>query len=181
MVGLDLSPKRLAQAQREMKRAGVEFPLVEASAESVPLPDDSFDVVFSDWGAMTFANPRRSIPEVERLLRPGGSLVFTNSSPFRSVCHDRRRDRIGKALLYDYYDLGRIAFPDGVEYQLPVGGWIATFRAHGLWVESLLEPRPPSRARSTYLSADEERWAKHWPLEVIWKVRKSESLEWQEE
>lgn len=181
VVGLDLSSKRLEQARAEMKKAGVEFPLLEASAESVPLPDESFDVVFSDWGAMTFANPRRTIPEVSRLLRPGGILVFTNSSVFRSVSHDRRRDRLGKTLLYDYFDLHRISFPDGVEHQLTMGEWIATFRANGLLVESLLELRPPPRARSSYLSLAEERWARHWPLEVIWKLRKSVSPEWREE
>jgi ubiquinone/menaquinone biosynthesis C-methylase UbiE len=34
-----------------MAEAGVDFPLVHASAEDVPLPDASFDVVFCDHGA----------------------------------------------------------------------------------------------------------------------------------
>lgn len=49
-VGLDLSPRQLAHARRLMREAGVAFPLVEASAEAVPLPDASFDLVFCDWG-----------------------------------------------------------------------------------------------------------------------------------
>src|ERR1700710_512223 len=71
-VGLDLSERQLHHARRLMAEAGVEFPLVHASAEAVPLPDASFDVVFCDHGAMTFADPYRTVPEVSRLLRAGG-------------------------------------------------------------------------------------------------------------
>ena len=42
-VGLDLSPRQLSHARRLMAKAGVEFPLIERSAEQVPLPDASFD------------------------------------------------------------------------------------------------------------------------------------------
>src|SRR5512139_1952386 len=56
-VGLDLSEKQLEHARRHMAAAGVDFPLVHASAGSVPLPDLSFDIVFCDYGAMTFGDP----------------------------------------------------------------------------------------------------------------------------
>ena len=52
-VGIDLSERQLAHARRLMAEAGVEFPLLHASAEAVPLPDASFDIVFCDHGAMT--------------------------------------------------------------------------------------------------------------------------------
>jgi ubiquinone/menaquinone biosynthesis C-methylase UbiE len=67
-VGLDLSPRQLAHARRLMAAARVAFPLVEASAEAVPLPTASFDIVFCDWGAMTFCDPARTVPEAARLL-----------------------------------------------------------------------------------------------------------------
>ncbi|TMC92230.1 MAG: class I SAM-dependent methyltransferase, partial [Chloroflexi bacterium] len=60
-VGLDLSSQQLQHARRLMQEAGVEFPLIEASAEEVPLPDTSFDIVFCDWGAMTFCDPYRTV------------------------------------------------------------------------------------------------------------------------
>lgn len=49
-VGLDLSERQLEHARRLMAEAGVEFPLIHGSAEAVPLPDASFDVVFCDHG-----------------------------------------------------------------------------------------------------------------------------------
>src|SRR4029450_11521286 len=54
-VGLDLSERQLEHARRLMAEAGVDFPLVHGSAEAVPLPDATFDIVFWDHGASAFA------------------------------------------------------------------------------------------------------------------------------
>ncbi|MCI4373227.1 MAG: class I SAM-dependent methyltransferase [Thermoplasmata archaeon] len=173
MVALDFSATRLAQARAEMDRAGVDFPLVKASAESVPLPPGRFDIVFCDWGAVTFTDPYRTVPEAARLLRPGGLFAFSNSSPFRSLCQNRRTDRMSPRLLYDYYDLHRIEYPGEVNFQLPYGEWIRLFREQSFIVEDLIELRPQPGVRTTYLRPKEVEWARHWPLEVIWRVRKA--------
>jgi ubiquinone/menaquinone biosynthesis C-methylase UbiE len=175
MVGLDFSATRLAQARAHMAAARVEFPLVEASAESVPLPSARFDIVFCDWGAATFTDPYRTVREVARLLRPSGLFAFSNSSPFRSLCQHRTTDRISARLLYDYFDLHRIVYPDEVNFQLAYGAWIRLFRTHGFVVEDLIEMRPPRGARTTYLSTADAAWARHWPMEVIWRVRRSDA------
>jgi SAM-dependent methyltransferase len=172
VVGLDLSPARLEQARRVMDLAGVEFPLLEASAEAVPLPSGSFDIVFCDWGAMTFADPYRTVPEVARLLRPGGLFAFSHASPIKALCQDRRTGRLTRRLRYDYFDLYRVPFLDGEEFQLPYGEWIRLFAANDLLVTDLFEPPPPRDDRTTYLTKEERAWARHWPNEVIWRVRK---------
>jgi SAM-dependent methyltransferase len=69
-VGLDLSEGQLRHARQLLAEAGVQVPLIHASAEAVPLAAASFDIVFCDHGAMNFANPYRTVPEVARLLRP---------------------------------------------------------------------------------------------------------------
>ncbi len=173
MVGLDFSATRLEQARVEMARAGVDFPLLQASAEAVPLPSERFDIVFCDWGAVTFTDPYRTVPEVTRLLRPGGLFAFSNSSPFRSLCQNRTSDRMSSRLVYDYYDLHRIAYPDEVNFNLPYGEWIRLFREHCLAVEDLIELRPAPGTRTTYLNANEVEWARHWPMEALWRVRKT--------
>ena len=50
-VGIDVTPEQLATARALQAEHGVEFPLIEGSAEAVPLPDDSFDVAISEYGA----------------------------------------------------------------------------------------------------------------------------------
>ena len=54
--------------------------LIEANAEDVPLPDGSFDLGVSEYGASIWCDPYRWIPEAARLLRPGGELVFLRNS-----------------------------------------------------------------------------------------------------
>ena len=55
VTALDNSGRQLQYARTLMASAGVEFPLVHTSAESTGLADASFDIVFCDHGAMTFA------------------------------------------------------------------------------------------------------------------------------
>ncbi len=172
VTGLDVSPRRLAQARAVAERAHARVRFLEASAEAVPLPDESFDLIFCDWGAMTFCDPYRTVPEAARLLRPGGLFAFSNASPLRSICLDRRRDRIGRTIRYDYFGLHRIDYPEGVEFQLTYADWVRLFLASGLRLEGLLETRPPVGARSRYLRLRQDDWGRRFPLEVIWKLRK---------
>ena len=172
IVGLDNSERQLAHARRLMADAGVEFPLVHAAAESVPLPDASFDIVFCDHGALTFADPLLVVPEVARLLRTGGLFAFSHLTPLAWICGDED-DYVVDRLCTDYFGMHRFDDADGsVQFNLPYGAWIRLFRRAGLSVEDLIEIRPPEGAASTYRTEAETAWARRWPMEEIWKVRK---------
>lgn len=172
-VGIDISARQLQHARRLMSEAGVNFPLIEASAEAVPLPDASFDLIFCDWGAMTFCDPQRTVPEAARLLRPGGLFAFTNATPIAMLCENIQTDHIEQRLNNDYFGMHRFEWGDEVNFQLPYGEWIRLFRQNGFVVEDLIEVQPSPETRdSTYRTEEETEWAKHWPMENIWKVRK---------
>jgi len=166
-IGFDNSERQLDHA----RAAGADFPLVHGSAESLPFPDGSFDLVFCDHGALTFADPHLVVPEVARVLRGGGLFAFSITGSLAWICWDDESDGVVPALQSDYFGLRRHEDSDGsVTFQLPVGEWIRTFRRSGLEVEALLEPRPPEDATTTY--GYDLAWARRWPLEQIWKVRK---------
>jgi SAM-dependent methyltransferase len=171
-VGLDLSDRQLDHARGLMAEAGVEFPLVHASAESVPLPDESFDIVFCDHGAMTFADPYRTVPEAARLLRHGGLFAFSHGSTIESMCWPTGEEHASGRLVMDYFGMHRIEDDDEITFNLPYGEWIRLFRANGLVVEDLIEPRPSEGATSSYRDAESIAWARRWPAESIWRVRK---------
>jgi ubiquinone/menaquinone biosynthesis C-methylase UbiE len=171
-VGLDISPQQLSHARRLMAEAGLDFPLIEASAEAVPLPDASFDIVFCDWGAMSFTNPYQSVPEAARLLRPGGLFAFCGATPIQFICSDVKTDRIERHLVNDYFGLTHLDWGDSVDFQIPYGEWIRLFRRNHLLIEDLIETRPAPGATSTYRIEEENEWARHWPMESIWKLRK---------
>jgi ubiquinone/menaquinone biosynthesis C-methylase UbiE len=171
-IGIDVSSKRLVQACQVQGDRRVRFPLVRADAERLPFRDASFDIVFCDWGAMTFCDPYRTVPEVARIVRSGGVFAFSNSSPSRTVSHDRTRDRIRRSLLYDYFGMHRIEYPGETNFQLEYGEWIRLFREHRFFIDRLIEPRAPPLSKSSYLSAEEMAWCRRWPIEVIWRLVK---------
>ena len=172
VVGLDLSERQLDHARRLMEAENLEYPLVHVSAEDVPLPDESFDVVVSDYGAMTFADPYVTVAEAARLLRPGGLLAFCGSTPIVEMCYPDEGDEPDEKLNGDYFGMWSIPYDDYVQYQLPYGAWIRLFRGHGFVIEDLIELRPKDDATSSFRNDAEREWYRRWPGEQIWKVRK---------
>ncbi len=83
-VGLDLSEQQLASARGLMTTP---YPLVHGDGERLPFRDASFDVVLSDHGAISWADPYKTVPEVARVLRSGGRFAFNTSTPWVYVCH----------------------------------------------------------------------------------------------
>jgi SAM-dependent methyltransferase len=173
VTGLDISERQLEHARRLMTEAGVEFPLVRGSAEATPFQNKSFEIVFCDHGAMSFADPCRTVPEAARLLRPGGLLAFSMSTPIVDIAWGLTDEHPADALVADYWGLHRLDVPDEpVAFQLPYGEWIRLFGEHGLAVESLIELRPPPDATSSYRDDVAREWARRWPMEHIWRVRR---------
>jgi SAM-dependent methyltransferase len=172
-VGLDNSARQLEHARRLMVEAGVDFPLVHASAEAIPLPDASFDVVFCDHGAMSFADPRPTVPEVARLLRPDGLFAFSAESPLHFICWDDATDAVTEQLRSNYFERTSADDGESICFSLPYGEWVALFRRNGFVIEDLIELRPPIDAESTYNDYVPHAWARQWPAEQIWRVRKS--------
>jgi ubiquinone/menaquinone biosynthesis C-methylase UbiE len=173
VTGLDNSAERLAHARRAVEEEGLDVRLLHASAESIPLPDDSFDVVMADWGAPTFADPHLYVPEVARVLRVGGLFAFTGATPLAWIAWDEATDGWDDRLHRDYFGMHRWDDPEGsVEFNLQTGDWIRLFRANGLGIEDLIEVRPPEGSASTYRDAAATAWARRWPMEQIWKVRR---------
>jgi SAM-dependent methyltransferase len=77
VVGIDVSAPMLARAREraaEAALAGLRF--VEADAQTHPFPPASFDLVFSRFGVMFFADPPAAFRNLRTALRPGGRLAF---------------------------------------------------------------------------------------------------------
>lgn len=79
-MGLDLSCAYLKKADHHLRRAA-DRQLLEANAESIPLPDTSVDIVTTIFLFHELPKKiRRAVAgEMARVLKPGGTLVFVDS------------------------------------------------------------------------------------------------------
>jgi len=174
-VGVDVTPAQLETARAMQDRFGLEFPLVEASAESVPLDDASFDMVVSEYGASIWADPYRWVPEAARLLRPGGLLVFLTNGTLSMLCAQDEEVPPGPELRRPYFGMHRFEWPedDSVEFHLGYGDWIRLLTGCGCEVLDLVELQAPEEGEPhAYPALPERWWARRWPSEQIWKARK---------
>jgi SAM-dependent methyltransferase len=174
-VGVDITPAQLATARRCQERFGLEFPLVEADAGETSLPDGSFDLAISEYGASIWVDPYRWIPEAARLLRPRGRLVFLRGSTLAMLCSPDDDEPVGERLVRPQFGLRRIEWPDGsVEFHVGHGELIDLLRASGFEVERLIELRAPDTAeRHTFYDSVDPAWARRWPAEEVWVARKA--------
>ena len=83
VTGLDLSAAQLRHGRTKMAETGrVGSPWCRPTESGSRSRDESFDLVFCDHGVMGFADPFRTVPEVARVLRPGGLFVFNGTTPW---------------------------------------------------------------------------------------------------
>ena len=172
-VGVDVSEEQLESArmfQRQFQRV---FPLVRASADDVPLDDESFDFAISEYGASTWLDPYWWVPEAARLLRPGGRLVFLVSGALMMCCTPVDGSEAGRVLERDYFGMHRFEFvgESFVEFHLSHGDWLRVLRANGFELEELIEVQPSEGAVTRFPFVSGE-WARRWPSEEIWIARR---------
>jgi ubiquinone/menaquinone biosynthesis C-methylase UbiE len=69
-------PHMVKRLRPKLARSSREATVIEAGAERMPLPDDSFDTAVSTLVLCTVPDPAAAIAELKRVLRPGGRLLF---------------------------------------------------------------------------------------------------------
>ncbi|HEU0195745.1 MAG TPA: methyltransferase domain-containing protein [Nevskiaceae bacterium] len=64
-------------ARKRAARAGLQVEFLTLSAESIPMPDASFDTVVTTFTLCTIPDPLEALAEMRRVLRPGGQLLYS--------------------------------------------------------------------------------------------------------
>ena len=164
-TGVDVTEEQLATARRMQAEHGLEFPLIHASAEDVPLPDASFDLAVSEYGASIWCDPDLWIAEAARLLRPGGELVFLVNGTLLMLCLARRRaGRAGRhraaaaVLRHAPVRVGRTTRRSTSTSATATGSALLT--SHGFEVERLVELRRPGPRQRRATTCSRAEWAR---------------------
>jgi SAM-dependent methyltransferase len=174
-TGVDVTENQLATARAMQAEHGLDFPLILASAEDVPLADACADLVLSEYGASLWCQPEAWVAEAARLLRPGGRLVFLTNHVLVALTSPSSGP-ISQRLVRSLREIHRLQFDDddAVEFHLSHGEWIATLARHGFAVTALHELYAPQEVedaeRFDWMTPD---WARRWPLEEVWVARLS--------
>jgi ubiquinone/menaquinone biosynthesis C-methylase UbiE len=78
--GVDISLQMLKRCQKKMKRMKRDITLIQAEAESLPIKDECFDVVFSAGGFNFFNDPGKAVLEMLRIAKSGIKILITDET-----------------------------------------------------------------------------------------------------
>jgi SAM-dependent methyltransferase len=76
VVGLDASPAMLSVARQAAAADGLDIEWQVGSAQELPFPDRSFDLVLCQHGLQFFPDRFAALTEMHRVLVPGGKVVI---------------------------------------------------------------------------------------------------------
>jgi SAM-dependent methyltransferase len=150
-VGLDLSLRQLQHSRRIDEETGVVVPSVLGTATALPFAPESFDVVFSSFGALQFiADLDVAVAETARVLRPGGRFAFSITHPTRWSFPDDP-DEPGLTATQSYWDRTPYVEVDDatgvvsyVEHHRTLGDWVRLLADAGFIITRLEEPPWPA-------------------------------------
>jgi ubiquinone/menaquinone biosynthesis C-methylase UbiE len=81
VTGIDYTPNLLEVARERAAVERLQITFLEADAEHLPFPNDSFDVVLSALGVMFAPDQEQAANELLRVCRPGGKIGLVNWTP----------------------------------------------------------------------------------------------------
>jgi ubiquinone/menaquinone biosynthesis C-methylase UbiE len=129
-VGVDLSPKMLAEARgRAAGIAGVEF--VQGESEDLPFGDSEFTAVLCTTSLHHYPRPERAASEIARVLAPGGRAVIGDGTSdavlMRVADFLLRKFEPGHVRFHRVEDLRRMLEEAGLESTEARSVWRGTY------------------------------------------------------
>jgi ubiquinone/menaquinone biosynthesis C-methylase UbiE len=92
LTGVDLSADMVAAATRNLKPYGERASAQVGDVTSLPFPDRTFDLVVSSLSLHHWDDPEAAVPELARVLKPGGRVVIYDFpiAPFDTLAEAAR-------------------------------------------------------------------------------------------
>jgi ABC-2 type transport system ATP-binding protein len=152
LLATDLSPARLELAREQINGSSVTFKV--ADCQKTSLPAQAFDTAYMAL-VIQFTDPDITLPEMHRILKPGGALIIVNLAPGVLEGFDRFRAQL-RAF---YYGLTRyrIKPPKGLMKHLmnqkQLRDRLAKFGFKVVTAETIRDPSRTSNIPVDYMKA----------------------------
>jgi hypothetical protein len=160
------------------RRAGFAVEFLAHRAETIPLAIASVDTVVTTWTLCTIADPVRALAQIQRVLRPGGRLIFVEhgrSSDPRVVRWQDRLTPVWRRIAGGCHlnrPMSELIAPGGFEVTEMERGYIAGPRVAGRHVSRSGAPRrgprrvgPRGQACGTAIAAWQGVMVQRWRAE----------------
>lgn len=76
VTGIDPEPQMARLAIDRARQSNISIEMMQASAEQIPFPDDTFDCVVCTLVLCTVPNPSKALSEIRRVCKPDGLLLI---------------------------------------------------------------------------------------------------------
>ena len=80
VVGIDMAATQVRHAQARANDRELDIQFVAADMESIPVPDETFDVVISNGAFCLAPNKEKALAEIFRVLKPGGRISICTTT-----------------------------------------------------------------------------------------------------
>jgi ubiquinone/menaquinone biosynthesis C-methylase UbiE len=159
-VGIDATPAMLDLARK--RAPGADFRLGDFTA--LPVDDGTFDLAICALALAHLRDPAPAIAEIARAVRPGGRVVLTDAHPTFVLIQ-------GQAM---FPTPGGLAFVRN--HPVPIGTYLAAFRACGLTVlDCLEEAMAADFSQGLFAEARDAATAlfEGIPIALVWSLQKA--------
>jgi demethylmenaquinone methyltransferase/2-methoxy-6-polyprenyl-1,4-benzoquinol methylase len=92
ITGIDISEGMLKLGEQKLSKSGLtgKIQLMQGESENISFPDETFDIAMSGFGVRNFADPEKGLKEMNRVLKPGGTIMILEFSrptlfPFKQL------------------------------------------------------------------------------------------------
>ncbi|MGG4092410.1 class I SAM-dependent methyltransferase [Paenibacillus lautus] len=156
VTAVDLSPAMVEACKR---RVGNEATVFACDiTEDLPFEDEAFDLIVSSLTLHYIEDWTPTFREFQRVLKPGGSLIFSVHHPFMDVKHFDRPDYFARELLTEVWNKQESGPVEVTFYRRPIQE-IINVTSSRFRIEQIVEPQPSLAHKDNPEAAE---WVAKW-------------------
>ncbi|MGG3507836.1 class I SAM-dependent methyltransferase [Paenibacillus lautus] len=156
VTAVDLSPAMVEACKR---RVGNEATVFACDiTEDLPFEDEAFDLIVSSLTLHYIEDWTPTFREFQRVLKPGGGLIFSVHHPFMDVKHFDRPDYFARELLTEVWNKQESGPVEVTFYRRPIQE-IINVTSSRFRIEQIVEPQPSLAHKDNPEAAE---WVAKW-------------------